>query len=167
MQAVPKTNNLKIRIQPHSTFMRDCRKAIELCTSLHTFRCTEPNVVPAFLMALQNKTNLQSVRVNSNFTTEQAKLLTNLGNLNEVSLELASWNMVDALPRWTMGLQKTLTSLVLYVGDVQAFGLGDANTLVENGGAQRDGARIDAERASRAEGSTYRSVHSHGPCYDP
>ncbi|TEB32632.1 hypothetical protein FA13DRAFT_1627875 [Coprinellus micaceus] len=114
LQAVPKTNNLKIRIQPHSTFMRDCRKAIELCTSLHTFRCTEPNVVPAFLMSLQNKPNLQSVRVNSNFTAEQAKLLTNLGNLNDVFLELASWNMVDALPRWTMGLQKALTSLVLY-----------------------------------------------------
>lgn len=66
-------------------------------------------------MALQNKPNLQSIRINGSLTTEQAKLLSNMNSLSEVFLEYASWNMVDALPRWTVGLQKTLTSLVLYV----------------------------------------------------
>lgn len=108
--------------------MRDCRKAIELCKSLHTFRCTESNVIPAFLMALQNKPNLQSIRINGSLTTEQAKLLSNMNNLSEVFLEYASWNLVDALPKWTFGLQNTLTSLVLYVSGAYSFRLGATDT---------------------------------------
>ncbi|KAF6751683.1 hypothetical protein DFP72DRAFT_472600 [Ephemerocybe angulata] len=115
LQAIPRTNHLKIRPQPHSGFMRDCRKAIELCDSLHTFRCTESNVVPAFLMALQNKPNLQQIRLHGSLTPEQTKLLVNLNSgLTEVFLEYASWNVVDALPKWTAGLHRSLQSLVLY-----------------------------------------------------
>lgn len=115
IQSVPRTSHLKIRPQPHSNFMRDCRKAIELCTSLHTFKCTESNVFPAFLMALQNKPNLQSIRIHGNLTTEQTRLLANMSSLSEIMLEYSSWNLVDALPRWTESLQRTLTTLVLYV----------------------------------------------------
>ncbi|KAJ2922917.1 hypothetical protein H1R20_g14185, partial [Candolleomyces eurysporus] len=98
--------------------MQDCRKAIELCTSLHTFRCTESNVFPAFLMALQHKPNLQSIRINGNLTTEQTKLLVNMTALSEVMLEYASWNLVDALPQWTESLRRTLNTLVLYTSHV-------------------------------------------------
>ncbi|KAJ2919726.1 hypothetical protein MD484_g699, partial [Candolleomyces efflorescens] len=114
IQAVPKTNHPKIRIQPHSIFMRDCRKAIELCPSLHTFRCTEANVFPAFLKALQDKPNLQSIRIHGNLTTKQTDLLMNMTSLSEVMLEYSSWNFVSALPRWIQSLQNTLTTLVLY-----------------------------------------------------
>ncbi|RXW14576.1 hypothetical protein EST38_g11281 [Candolleomyces aberdarensis] len=103
--------------------MRDCRKAIELCTSLHTFRCTESNVFPAFLMALQQKPNLQSIRINGNLTTEQTKLLVNMTALSEVMLEYSSWNLVDALPRWTETLRRTLNTLVLYVCAILPFAL--------------------------------------------
>jgi len=98
--------------------MSDCRKAIELCVSLHTFRCTEANVIPAFLKALQDKPNLKSLRIYGSLTTEQINLVSQMDGLNDVFLEYANWRLVDRLPVWFSGMAKTLTTIVLYVSSV-------------------------------------------------
>ena len=67
------------------------------------------------LPGLQEKERLEKVRIFANLLPDQAKMLVNIKNLQHLSLEFASWSVVDLLPSWTQSLASTLTSLTLYV----------------------------------------------------
>ncbi|KAF8902553.1 hypothetical protein CPB84DRAFT_1775664 [Gymnopilus junonius] len=99
----------------HSVFVRECREAIRICTNLRIFNCVVPNVLSMLLPGLQEKERLERIRICANLTLEQTKLLVKVRNLQHLSLEFASWNVVDLLPSWTMSLSSTLTSLTLYM----------------------------------------------------
>lgn len=104
---------LKSRLHP--IFVRECTDAIQKCKNLKRFYCTVPNILAIFLPSLQEKDRLEHVRIYANLTTDQTKMLISFEKLQSLTLEFATWNVVDLLPSWAGILQKTLTSLTLYV----------------------------------------------------
>lgn len=110
IRAVPVT-----KLPVHSVFVRECRETIRICTNLRSFHCVVPNVLSMLLPGLQEKERLEKVRIFANLLPDQAKMLVNIKNLQHLSLEFASWSVVDLLPSWTQSLASTLTSLTLYV----------------------------------------------------
>lgn len=100
---------------PHPEFIRECSYAIDICHNLTTFKCIGPNILPYFVKSLQGKPRLECLRVNANLSTDQSKILIQLQKLKTLTLEYASWNVVDVLPVWITLLKQTLTSLTLYV----------------------------------------------------
>ena len=100
---------------PHPEFIRECSNAIDICHNLTKFRCIGPNILPYFVKSLQGKPRLEGLRVNANLSTDQSKILIQLQKLKTLTLEYASWNVVDLLPLWITSLKQTLTSLTLYV----------------------------------------------------
>jgi len=105
----------RIKSSPHPVFMRECREALVLCHNLRMFNCAACNVLPILLPSLQETTRLRDLRVYSNLTTLQAKMLTSIKNLTNVSIEFASSNVVVNLPSWMQILSNTLHSLTLFV----------------------------------------------------
>lgn len=71
--------------------------------------------MPNFLRVLSDKVSLEQMRIIANFTTDQAELVTNISGLRSLTLDTASWNLVDALPKWSEVLKPSLTSLTLRV----------------------------------------------------
>ena len=67
------------------------------------------------LPSLQDKESLESMRINAHLTTEQSKTLLKFGKLKSLTIEFASWNVVDLLPTWAETISRTLTILTLYV----------------------------------------------------
>ncbi|KAF8153001.1 hypothetical protein B0H34DRAFT_754140 [Crassisporium funariophilum] len=104
-----------IKSQCHPAFVRECAEAIRICKNLKLFKCTVPNVLPTFLPSLKEKSHLEDLTVHANLTSDQAKMLLKLGNLQSLTVNFATWNVVDVLPSWTESLSGTLTSLTLYV----------------------------------------------------
>ena len=71
-----------------------------------------------FLPSLREKSQLEHIRIHANLTTDQAKMLPDFKRLQTLSLEFATWNVVDLFPSWARTLQTTLTSLTLYVSSI-------------------------------------------------
>ncbi|KAH6910670.1 hypothetical protein BKA70DRAFT_1100621 [Coprinopsis sp. MPI-PUGE-AT-0042] len=115
IETVPFTTTLGIKKQPHPTFMRECTKSMALCRNLMSFKCTIPNVLPSFLISLQNKSRLKTLRVYANLTMEQSRLLQKIATLEGLVLEFASWEMMHVLPSWTTTMRDSLRTLVLYM----------------------------------------------------
>ncbi|KAG2007242.1 hypothetical protein CC2G_014953 [Coprinopsis cinerea AmutBmut pab1-1] len=116
IESVPYSISNHITRQPHPTFMRECAKAMAQCRNLMTFKCSLPNVVPSFLTSLQSKQRLTTLRIYASLTTEQTRLLSKIQGVENLVLEFASWNVIDALPRWVEnGLSKSLRSLAFYM----------------------------------------------------
>ena len=99
---------------PQPKFMDDCMRTISLCKNLGSFTCTL-DVMSSFLLALQGKQALEQLRCIANFTTDQANQVIKIGGLCALTLDSGTWNVVDALPRWSATLGATLTSLTLTV----------------------------------------------------
>ncbi|KAF8957516.1 hypothetical protein BDZ97DRAFT_1845991 [Flammula alnicola] len=104
-----------VKLRVHPVFARECRDALRLCRNLKTFKCTVPGVLAMFLPSLQDKPRLESVRIHANLTTDQAQMLLKMNKLQSLSVEFATWNVVDLLPSWTQSLVKSLTSVCLYM----------------------------------------------------
>lgn len=94
--------------------MDDCIRTVSLCKNLGSFTCTI-DIMPNFLPVLRNKASLEQMRIIANFSTDQAELVTKISGLRSLTLDSASWNVVDALPKWAEVLKLTLTSLTLHV----------------------------------------------------
>ncbi|KAF8805610.1 hypothetical protein BYT27DRAFT_7142389 [Phlegmacium glaucopus] len=117
----------------HPIFVRECTQAIQRCKNLKRFHCTVPNILAIFLPSLREKDQLEHVRIHANLTTDQAKMLTNFERLQYLSLEFATWNVVDLLPSWAGVLKTTLTSLTLYmINDLNEVVLESALTSLAN-----------------------------------
>ncbi|TBU25413.1 hypothetical protein BD311DRAFT_669671 [Dichomitus squalens] len=102
-----------VKFIPQPKFMDDCVRTISMCKNLGSFTCTL-DVVPNFLLALQDKTSLEQMRIIANFTTDQAEQVSKISGLRSLTLDSGSWNSIDALPRWSEVLRPTLTSLTLH-----------------------------------------------------
>lgn len=94
--------------------MRDCSRAIALCSNLEAFIYT-PNSFASLLPALQENPRLKELRADGRLTTDQAEKLLKLDKLRKLVVDFGSWNVMDLLPRWAEVNRKTLTSLTLYV----------------------------------------------------
>jgi hypothetical protein len=105
---------LGVTAQPHPQFVRDCTRTLALCSNLRSFKYTG-TCLPSFLLSLQDKTRLHDLRVNANLTSDQAVKLAEITGLRNLTLECASWSVVDILPKWVGSIGKSLTSLTLYV----------------------------------------------------
>ncbi|TFK84998.1 hypothetical protein K466DRAFT_495592 [Polyporus arcularius HHB13444] len=104
-----------VKFLPQPKFMDDCMRTISLCKNLGSFTCTL-DVMSSFLLTLQDKQALEQLRfIGGNFTTDQAAQAANISGINALTLDSASWSVVDALPRWSATLSPTLTSLTLTV----------------------------------------------------
>lgn len=104
---------MKSHLNPN--FVRETKLALALCKNLQTFWCTIPNILPMIFPSLQDKERLESMRINAHLTTEQSKTLLKFGKLKSLTIEFASWNVVDLLPTWAERISRTLTTLTLYV----------------------------------------------------
>jgi len=102
-----------VKMLPLPAFLRDCAQTIAICQNLVSFTCT-PNVLPSFLLDLQDKESLQHLRVNASLTHDQAEMLLKIRCLKSITLDTGTPYVVDLLPRWTAALKSTLTTLTLY-----------------------------------------------------
>ncbi|KAH8829207.1 hypothetical protein DL96DRAFT_1597169 [Flagelloscypha sp. PMI_526] len=105
-----------LKTSHHPRFLRDCNTAISLAKNLVSFKCTPRNVLaPLLLPLIGNQKNLGSLRIYAGLTTVQSNLLVSkISNLHELSLDAASWNILDRLSEWTGTLRASLQSLTLY-----------------------------------------------------
>ncbi|KAI0356948.1 hypothetical protein OH77DRAFT_1495200 [Trametes cingulata] len=102
-----------MKYAPHPKFLHDCSRTMSLCKNLGAFTCTL-DVMPAFLLSLQAKDGLESMRFIGNLTTDQSEQLAQISGLRELTIDTSSWNLVNALPKWMERLRPTLVSLTLY-----------------------------------------------------
>ena len=109
LRAIPTAKSV-----PEPKFMEDCVRTISICQNLGSFTCTL-DVVPNFLLALQDKPALEQMRILANFTTDQAEQVAKISGLRSLTLDYGSWNLVDALPKCSDVLKPTITSLTLHV----------------------------------------------------
>ncbi|THH09233.1 hypothetical protein EW146_g8741 [Bondarzewia mesenterica] len=114
IRAVPSLHS-QLKTQAHPEFLRDCLAAVAASKNLISFTCTPFHILPSFITPLQNKERLQTLRINASLATDQAEKLLHLTGLKSLTLEHASWIVVDSLPKWARSLQSTLTQLTLYM----------------------------------------------------
>ncbi|KAH9973975.1 hypothetical protein BGW80DRAFT_1445030 [Lactifluus volemus] len=86
-------------------------QTIEFITS---FTCTVVSAVPPLLPFIQSKPRLHTLRIEARLTEEQTKLLCQLRELQNVTLENASSAVIDALPKWVEALKPTLEHLTIH-----------------------------------------------------
>ncbi|KAF9224869.1 hypothetical protein BS17DRAFT_779199 [Gyrodon lividus] len=121
-------------LQPFShkfnpTFLKDLEEAICVASNLKIFTCTI-KILPPLLPHLQDKPKLQHLRVCAPLGTRQMNVLQEVGGLKSLSLDFPTWNVIDAMPKWVGGMQKTLTHLTIFMSqDIDEFVLN--NTLAE------------------------------------
>lgn len=102
--------------QAHPAFLRDCIDVIAKSSNLISFTCTPFNSLPPFLSSLQEKGRLQSLRISaSSLASEASAKLLHLSGIKSLTLENASWIVVDSLPKWMESLQSSITHLTLYM----------------------------------------------------
>ena len=100
---------------PHPQFLLDSIAALMAAKNMTSFVCTVPQIVPSYLSPLQDRRRLESLRINADLTTDQTAQLLRLTGLKSISLESASWTVVDALPKWAESLKSTLLHLTIRV----------------------------------------------------
>lgn len=98
----------------HPVFLKDSADALAICNNVTSFTCVCP-ILPHFLLSLQNKPSLRDIRINAHLTSDQTAKLIQLEALHSITLDNASWNVIDALPKWIIANKSTLTSLTIYV----------------------------------------------------
>ncbi|KAI0643772.1 hypothetical protein C8Q79DRAFT_1002362 [Trametes meyenii] len=118
-----------IKSAPQPKFLDDCARTLSLCMNLCSFTCTR-DVMPAFLMSLRGKQSLEKIRFIGNMTTNQSAQLVQILGLREVTIDTCTWNVVDALPRWTEVLKPTLISLTLH--SIQTLSVDILETVLPN-----------------------------------
>ncbi|KAF8639236.1 hypothetical protein AX17_001721 [Amanita inopinata Kibby_2008] len=86
--------------------------------NLTSFTCVvRPKLLPHFLRCIEDKINMREIRILGSLKKEQANQLLKLNNIRYLALYQGSWNIIDALPKWSVVTQRTLTTLVLYKCD--------------------------------------------------
>lgn len=103
-----------VKQQHNPKFILECTRALELCSNMMSFRCST-NSLPPFIPSLQQKDRLRDLRIHADLTTEQSMEVARLSKIRHLTLEFASWNLVNLLPQWSASLHGNLTTLTLYV----------------------------------------------------
>ncbi|KAJ7141615.1 hypothetical protein C8R46DRAFT_1180811 [Mycena filopes] len=113
IRTVPSVKN-----QPNPKFLLECKRALALCHNITSFRCTSSNAFPPlFIAALEQKERLRDLRIYGNLTTEQSTRLTKVTTIRNLTLDFASWNLMNLLPKWTAALRANLTTLTLFMAN--------------------------------------------------
>lgn len=99
----------------HPQFLSSVIQTLERCINLKSLTCTPKDALPSLLTALSNLTSLESIRFNPHLSPEQGKYILSLKKLKSIALDGGSWNVLDLLPKWTLDLSTSLTSLVFSV----------------------------------------------------
>ncbi|KAF7327205.1 hypothetical protein MKEN_00297600 [Mycena kentingensis (nom. inval.)] len=94
-------------------FLQECIHALSLCPNVVSFRCSSA-ALPPFLGPLAEKERLHDLRIHASLTTEQSLKLVHLVNVRNLTLDFASWNILNQLPEWSRTLSANLTTLTLY-----------------------------------------------------
>lgn len=139
-----------IKTRLHPVFAKECREAIRLAQNLASFKCTVPGVLPIFLPALQAKERLERVVLHANLNSDTAKMLAKLTTLQSLTLEFATWNVVDCLPTWCQTLAPTLTSLSLFVRHFSSLLNHLSHAISDDQRAPRVHPRISAQGAPQS-----------------
>ncbi|KAK7683712.1 hypothetical protein QCA50_013088 [Cerrena zonata] len=95
-------------------FLKDSQAVIMLCDNLLSFVCT-PNVLSHYIGQLQSRVYLDSIRVKALLKTDESSNILQLNRLRHLTLDSATWNVIDILPTWSKSLQGTLRTLTLYL----------------------------------------------------
>ncbi|KIM82866.1 hypothetical protein PILCRDRAFT_459480 [Piloderma croceum F 1598] len=112
IQAVPLLKSPLSQFDPK--FLKDSSEALRICRNVSSFTCICP-ILPPLLLSLQEKPRLQEIRIHARLTADQSGKLRTLKGLRSITLDHASWNVVDMLPAWVGANKTTLTSLTLYM----------------------------------------------------
>ena len=100
----------------HTTFLKEYLRTLEMSTALFAFTCTQSILIPQSLRVLQDHPNLRYIRVGPKLTSQDdCRILRRLDHLESLSLDAATWSVIDALPDWIQLMTATLTALTLYV----------------------------------------------------
>lgn len=103
----------------HTTFLKEYLRTLEMSTALFAFTCTQSILVPQSLRALQDHPNIRHIRVGPKLTSQDdCRILWRLDHLESLSLDAATWSVIDALHNWIQPMTATLTALTLYVSRV-------------------------------------------------
>lgn len=96
------------------SFLRDLAHTLRTAANLRSFVCTV-KVLPPLLPHLVDKHRLHHLRISASLGSRQMAVLQERTGLQSLSLDFPSWNVIDAMPIWTAGMQKTLAHLTLFV----------------------------------------------------
>ncbi|KAF7292681.1 hypothetical protein MIND_01166300 [Mycena indigotica] len=102
-----------VKSQYHPKFLKETTLALSLCPNIISFRCSTP-ALPPFISTLQSKGRLRDLRINATLTSEQSTMLVKLEGIRNLTLDFASWNLLNMLPKWT-GSLTGLTTLTLFM----------------------------------------------------
>ncbi|KAJ7776013.1 hypothetical protein DFH07DRAFT_983206 [Mycena maculata] len=105
-----------VKSQYNPKFLLECTRALDLCRNITSFRCSV-NALPPFIGALQKKDRLRDLRIYANLTTDQALKMAKLDKIRHLTLDFASWNVMNLLPRWAGVLKDNLTTLTLFMAN--------------------------------------------------
>lgn len=97
-------------------FLSDITFALDTCANIQSFTFTsETDILSTFLKSLLSLKHLMELRLAARLTNPQAELLGRITGLRTLTLDYASWNVLDMLPTWTSTLRGTLRVLTLFV----------------------------------------------------
>ncbi|KAK6981108.1 hypothetical protein R3P38DRAFT_3333886 [Favolaschia claudopus] len=106
-----------VKTQYNSTFLIQCKRALDICPNIVSFRCSI-NALPPFISSLaQQKHRLRDLRIYANLTTEQSLKMVRISTIRSVTLDFPSWNILNLLPQWSARLRGSLTSLTLFMAN--------------------------------------------------
>ncbi|KAF7348877.1 hypothetical protein MVEN_01407800 [Mycena venus] len=105
-----------VKTQYNPKFLSECTRALDMCPNITSFRCST-NALPPFIGALGQKERLRDLRIHANLTTDQSTKLIKLSKIRNLTLDFASWNIMNLLPQWTELLQSNLTTLTLFMAN--------------------------------------------------
>ncbi|KAJ7911825.1 hypothetical protein B0H13DRAFT_2327960 [Mycena leptocephala] len=105
-----------VKTQYNPKFLLECTRALDLCRNITSFRCSI-NALPPFIATLEQKDRLRDLRIYANLTTDQSVKVVKLSKIRNLTLDFASWNLMNLLPKWTAALQANLTTLTLFMAN--------------------------------------------------
>jgi hypothetical protein len=115
-----------------------------------------PSQIQAFLPPLQKFSQLESLRINAQLAAEQTEMLVQLSGVKNLTLDFASWHVVDALPRWAAEkLAPTLTCLTIFVSNAHNSFVMLLLIILDDSRPERKCFEFDSLSSTSAAGSAH------------
>ncbi|KAK6978233.1 hypothetical protein R3P38DRAFT_2580358 [Favolaschia claudopus] len=105
-----------VKTQYNSNFLIECKRALDICPNIMSFRCSI-NALPPFISSLAQKDRLRDLRIYAHLTTEQSIKMARIATIRSLTLDFPSWNILNLLPQWAATLRGGLTSLTLFMAN--------------------------------------------------
>ncbi|KAG9308353.1 hypothetical protein JVU11DRAFT_12119 [Chiua virens] len=100
--------------QLNPAFLNDLANTLRTATNLRSFVCAI-KILPPLLPHLLGKHRLHHLRVAASLGSRQTAVLQNCVGLHSLALDYSSWTVIDALPKWTASMQRTLAHLTIFM----------------------------------------------------